>query len=246
MNEIDEQYSRLFSLQDDAVKPEYMEWLNFLVNIDIITDALKVCTTIEFPENPTSPLYVKFALSLQNYFINAQGVLEDNKFSSGGEQPKRFKALVTIAKSVRNKVAHKGLWIATPVRGAVFGKGLYSFYSYPTEELKESLDKMKAHELKRECNKGILDIKKGKIEEKYDLAFELLENQYQGDLFHILEFMTQHYKDFVGYILSEYRKNLQNKDFEKYSVLRKEAGYRTIEERVESIASVYHDLCERL
>ena len=250
MSEIDKQYARLFRLQDDPVRQEYMEWLNFLVNIDVISEALKVCATTEFPEDSISPLYVTFALNLQNYFINAQGLLENNKFISGSEQPRRFKALTTIAKSVRNKVAHKGVWIATPVRGVVSGKGLYSFYSYPIEDLKESLEEMKNRELsrdlKRENNRGVLEKKRYKIEEKYSLAFELLENQYQDDLFYILEFMKLHYKDFVGYILIEYRKKLKKKGFERYSALRKEAGYRAIEDRIESIKSVYDDLCEGL
>lgn len=243
MNEID---SRLIRLQDDPVRQEYMEWLNLLVNIDAISEALQACTSIEFPDDSTSPLYVRFALNLQNYFVNAQGLLENNKFSSGGEQPILFKALTTIAKSVRNKVAHEGLWIATPVSRAINGKGSYSFYSYPKEELKKSLDSMKCNELRRNYKERISDIKMNKIEDKYDLAFELLENQFQDDLFHVLEFMKRHYKDFVGYILNEYRRKVKRKDFEKYSALRKEAGYRTIDDRVESITSVYCDLCEGL
>jgi hypothetical protein len=239
-------YSKLLVLEDHDIKEEYMEWLNLLANVDVITDALNTCISIEFPENPISPLYVKFALNLQNYFINSEGMRSKiHKKSPAVNPSKKLQALSYIARAVRNKVAHEGVWIATPMKGSIYAKGNFSFYAYPKKELIESLNKQKAGD---SYNKGekISSRRQENLDEKYRLSIELLDNDYKSDHFYISKFMATHYRELVGCILTIYKEKITDNKFQEYGVLRKNAGFRSIEDRLDDITITYQNLCKRL
>ena len=239
-------------LKSHAHREAYQEAINLLMNLDVISESLEQCLRIDLPRDTTeSSIYLGFAICLQTYFVNAQGL--NNSLTFKEEPSSHLKGLISIARIIRNKVAHQGIWLPSNSRRNPLEKSSFAYFGLPLSELKALLLKQSLTDKKRliAAQLGQMDETsmtqgaQAMLNNANDLdswtqdALTLLSTDYPSAYFDVVPFMKHHYIDYVPWTLSVFSHLCQNKGMAEVAQLRTKLGLCTIEERIELVQSKY-------
>jgi|GEM_PF-2980480 len=239
-------------LKSHAHREAYQEAINLLMNLDVISESLERCLRIDLPRDTTeSSIYLGFAISLQTYFVNAQGL--NNSLTYQANPYTRLKGMISIARIIRNKVAHQGIWLPSNSRRNPLEKGSFAYFGLPLSELKALLLKQSLTDKKRLLAKQLSQMSEASnvlgsdtfVSHANDLdswtqdALALLDSDYSSPYFDVVPFMKHHYIDYVPWTLSVFRDLYQADGMSEVAQLRTQVGLCTIEERIELVQSKY-------
>jgi len=255
----------LLDLVEHPQYDSYQTAFNLLANLDVMSNSFNKC--LELNTNSNQELtFIEIATQIQTYFITANGLHEKIyttlNFNKNEKVSSEFKGIQTIARIIRHKVAHEGIWIPTAARGFKKDVGSYRYFALSNEELKTSLikqslldrEKLIKNQIKQ-LNKNLLQFSSSEelvshlnqesedINTWTDYAFELLKNRFENDYFDVIEFMRLHIRKFIPEVINIYRAVIAQKHFIEISKLRKETKFKTIQERLEELDIVYNSIC---
>lgn len=255
----------LLDLVEHPQHDSYQTAFNLLANLDVMINSFNKC--LELNTNSNQELtFIEIATQIQTYFITANGLNEKIDTTAGFKKNEKIssesKGIQTIARIIRHKVAHEGIWIPTAARGFKKDVGSYRYFALSNEELKASLIKQSLLDREKLIKNQVKQLKKSLLQfsssEELDshlnqeseeintwtnYAFELLKNRFENDYFDVIEFMRLHISRFIPEVIKIYSDMIIKKPFVEISKLRKEAKLKTIEERLEELNSVYNSIC---
>lgn len=243
---------------------DYHDIMNLLVNLEILNRCITACENAPFPDDPSCPSYLDFAEKIQTYFLNSQALYEMLSKTKGYKSESRgvsneFKAMVILAKVIRNKVAHEGVWIPYATRGFVKDKGKFEFFALPKAKLNKLIievsirDKQKAvNDFKLSSyndvseNQQTIDLDNqliALIKRSNDWTEEALKyiNAHYSDKFDVYNFMISHYRVFAPWVIGHFERRAKEKEVRLVSELRKKMDIKTLEEKIEDCKSLYQE-----
>lgn len=250
-------YQHEFRLQYQAI-------MNLLANVEVLNRCIIFCANVPFPDDTSCPSYLDFAEKIQTYFINSQALYEMLTTTKGyksdlGNTSDEFKALVTFAKVVRNKVAHEGVWIPYATKGVIKDKGLYEFFALPKDTLRNLIFEASIADKKRAVrdftinatevnpdNNKLNDLDNRLIaliqrsNEWTEIALKFLDMHY-SDKFDVHSFMLHHFRVFVPWVIHCFELRAKAKDVKQFSELRRKIEVRTLDEKIKACKQLYQE-----
>ncbi len=242
-------------LKSHANRDEYQEAINLLMNLDVISESLEQCLRIDLPRDTTeSSIYLGFAISLQTYFVNAQGL--NNSLTWQDAPSSRLKGMISIARIIRNKVAHQGIWLPSNSRRNPLEKGSFAYFGLPLSELKSLLLKQSLTDKKRLLAKQLSQMSEASnvlgsdtfVSHANDLdswtqdALALLDSDYSSPYFDVVPFMKHHYIEYVPWVLAVYTELLEDEAWAQVADLRNQVDLCTLEERLAALDTKYNKI----
>lgn len=241
---------------------KYREIMDLLANVEILNRCITHCANLTYPEDTSSSIYLDYAEKIQTYFINSQALYEmlttTKGYKSGQKSaPDEFKALVTFAKVVRNKVAHEGIWIPYATRGFVKDKGPYQFFSLPKSALRDLIFEASMRDKKqavREFNDAVIEAKPNnqrlddldntligliqKSNEWTQIALRFLDTHY-SDKFDVHSFMLRHFQVFVPWVIDCFERRANSVEVKQFSELCRKVNVKTLDDKLKECKQLY-------